>query len=593
MTPFATLQYLTGAALDLFMSRAHGPTLPDLCDPLLSGSGGNEPGDGHLRLFYQTALMHPALRTIFSRAGLPQLADDARFGALHQALLAARDHDSPDWRAVGAPLAELFDVFPRTHLNPGASSFLGVRSVPLRRIDEIMRGCAGDLLRAWSRRGFIPTYAAFNLLGDPDFDGRGLVTALTGLNARSYKNATLLFALARIFFSANPKAAALIAPPWTGVAEPMWQPIQIRHRSAYYDAFFIESLIDYAESGVAAPRERAAISQMTLEMARFCLVESVERVRAPEMGGLFDVVTALVPPPASRMSTYFWGMKARLGFDVYVPDQDTTHCSFSAAAKAGFEHPIMDLPLIDLLPDYQIGHANRRNPPTVSLNDNLDFTGGVVTWIENLDGARPYGNDIDPTLNLDVLEANFRYHARWRILEEPRRLETLRRIIDFIDRLTASGAFADPRSHIYYLPELFSAYVGRCYEAFNALPAQARTAIDPGGAFERIRVRTLTYVRDSLLSHEINPFDAALGLLALAKLGAEAESFAPALACLDATYGEGGAFLAFSPTPFARTAYRAYEWNKMKTPTRILVGGPEVTSAFVLAALAAARKRIV
>ena len=36
--------------------------------------------------------------------------------------------------------------------------------------------------------------------------------------------------------------------------------------------------------------------------------------------------------------------------------------------------------------------------------------------------------------------------------------------------------------------------------------------------------------------------------------------------------------------------YKAYEWNKMKTPTRILVGGPEVTSAFVLMALALARR---
>jgi hypothetical protein len=44
--------------------------------------------------------------------------------------------------------------------------------------------------------------------------------------------------------------------------------------------------------------------------------------------------------------------------------------------------------------------------------------------------------------------------------------------------------------------------------------------------------------------------------------------------------GEGG----------RRGPYKAYEWNKMKTPTRILVGGPEVTSAFVLMALALARR---
>jgi len=44
--------------------------------------------------------------------------------------------------------------------------------------------------------------------------------------------------------------------------------------------------------------------------------------------------------------------------------------------------------------------------------------------------------------------------------------------------------------------------------------------------------------------------------------------------------GEGG----------RRGPFRAYEWNKMKTPTRILVGGPEVTSAFVLMGLALARR---
>jgi hypothetical protein len=41
-----------------------------------------------------------------------------------------------------------------------------------------------------------------------------------------------------------------------------------------------------------------------------------------------------------------------------------------------------------------------------------------------------------------------------------------------------------------------------------------------------------------------------------------------------------------------RAPFKAYEWNKMKTPTRILVGGPEVTSAFVLMGLAVARQAL-
>ena len=62
------------------------------------------------------------------------------------------------------------------------------------------------------------------------------------------------------------------------------------------------------------------------------------------------------------------------------------------------------------------------------------------------------------------------------MLETPSRLATVHRIISFQKKLVESGAFANPRSHIYYLPELYCAYFGRCYAAFLALPlaAQAR-----------------------------------------------------------------------------------------------------------------------
>ena len=82
--------------------------------------------------------------------------------------------------------------------------------------------------------------------------GRELLMALTGLNSRGYKNSTLLFNLARIFIARSP-ARALINPPWTGIAEPMWEPMQIRHRSAYYDAFFTEALLSFC-------RDRAGLA---------------------------------------------------------------------------------------------------------------------------------------------------------------------------------------------------------------------------------------------------------------------------------------------------------------------------------------------
>src|SRR5581483_4037694 len=156
---------------------------------------------------------------------------------------------------------------------------------------------------------------------------------------------------------------------------------------------------------------------------------------------------------------------------------------------------LLDQPLIDFYAGYQVREGANEPKVTVPLNDHLDYEGGVVTWIDNLAGMRPYGNDLDPTLNLDILEVSFRNLARWKILQTPSRLATIQRIIGFQQRLVVSGAFANPRSHIYYLPELYCAYFGRCYAAFLALPPPARAAIDPAGAFEAIRSRVLAYVQ--------------------------------------------------------------------------------------------------
>ena len=263
-----------------------------------------------------------------------------------------------------------------------------------------------------------------------------------------------------------------------------------------------------------------------------------------------------------------------------MPDCDTTACSFSAATQAGSDNPILAQPLLDFYAGLQVGPGDNEPRVTVPLNDNIDYEGGVVTWIDNLAGERPFGNDLDPTLNLDILEVSFRNLSRWKVLETPQRLDTVHRILGFQKRLAASGAFTDPRSHIYYLPELYCAYFGRCYAAFIALPAAARQAIDPDGAFEFIRARVLAYVQDELITGEMNAFDAALALIALGHLGADAKTFTPALHCIVNSLGEGG----------RHGPFKGYEWNKMKTPTRILVGGPEVTSAFVLMGLALARR---
>ena len=510
---------------------------------------------------------------------MPELRDENRFRSVQEALTWARDDETPDWAAIGVPIADLLDTIDRRHPKPKPAP-APARPPDLAGIEGVIRDCGAHLLRSFARCGFIPTYAAFNLIGDPDVGGREFLMALTGLNARGYKNSTLLFNLARIFIARSP-AGELINPPWTGVAEPMWEPMQIRHRSAYYDAFFTEALLSFVETDLASPDEASSSRRAIADMVDFCLKTSREEVPSRD-GSVVSVVTALAPLPHPRFSRFFSQIKQDLGFGIYVPDCDTTACAFSAATQAGSTDPILDQPLLDFYAGYQVGGGANEPLVTVPLNDNIDYDGGVVTWIDNLAGERPFGNDLDPTLNLDILEVSFRNCVRWQIIETPQRLETLQRILGFQRRLVASGAFTDPRSHIYYLPELYCAYFGRCYAAFLALPFSAQQVIDPDGAFAFIRGRVLIYVQDVLIAAEMIAFDAALALIALGHLGADTRTFTPALHCIVSQLGEGG----------RHGPFKAYEWNKMKTPTRILVGGPEVTSAFVLMGLAVARRAI-
>ncbi len=569
-----SFQYFAGAAYRALTARKDGPSLYEVCDPVLLNQRG---GDAHLVKFYKTALGNPALRVLLRRAGLPELNDAARLSRLREALAGARDDAAPDWEAIGRPVADLLDTVELEHPKPGPAPLNGP-APELAQIDTVIRACGNHLLGSYRANGFIPAYAAFNLIGDPDLRGRELIMALTGLNSRGYKNSSLMFNLARVFI-ARSKVRDIIHPPFTGIAEPMWEPVQIRHRSAYYDAFFIEALLSFVESGLASSGDAASARGAVADMVDFCIRISREEVKSGD-GTRFNVITALAPPPHPRFSRFFAQIKQDLGFGVYVPDCDTTACSFSAATQTGAIDPILSQPLLDFYTAYQVRAGVNEPRVTVPLNDNIDFEGGIATWIDSLDGERPFGNDLDPTLNLDVLEVSFRNLIRWKVLETPRRLATVHRIIGFQKRLAASGAFANPRSHIYYLPELYCAYFGRCYAAFLALPPAAQQAIDPDGSFELIRAKVLGYVQGQLIAGEINVFDAALALIALGQLGADPKTFAPALRCIVGQLGEGG----------RRGPYLAYEWNKMKTPTRILVGGPEVTSAFVMMGLALARK---
>src|SRR3954466_1385951 len=83
--------YFAGAAYRALTARKDGPSLYDVCDPVLLDYRG---GDPHLGKFYRTALGNPALRPLLRRTGLPQLRDESRLRRVRQAPNTAR-HQPP------------------------------------------------------------------------------------------------------------------------------------------------------------------------------------------------------------------------------------------------------------------------------------------------------------------------------------------------------------------------------------------------------------------------------------------------------------------------------------------------------------------
>src|SRR5215217_6235616 len=126
---------IAGAAFRALTARKDGPSLYDVCDPVLLKYRG---GDPHLGKFYRTALGNPALRPLLRRTGLAELRDEPRLHRLREALAQARDHAEPDWAAIGAPVAALLDTIELTHPRPPAAP-APARAPELSQIESVIR----------------------------------------------------------------------------------------------------------------------------------------------------------------------------------------------------------------------------------------------------------------------------------------------------------------------------------------------------------------------------------------------------------------------------------------------------------------------
>ena len=290
--------YFAAATLRAVTASKAGPSLYDVCDPVLSNRTAATPTS---RPFIKTALRNPALRPLLWRAGLPELPRRIPSGAAAEAIALARDHGNPDWARSARPVAELMDSSTRSI--PGQSRVHGRSGRRARRpIDGIIRTCGRHLLSVVRPQRLHPGLCGLQPDRRSGLQGTRIVVALEGLNARGYKNSTLMFNLARVFIARSP-SQAVINPPWTGVAEPMWSPVQIRHRSAYYDAFFVEALLASSKPGSRPQTKPLAHVERSPRWPSSASAPAA-KVQTRD-GSTFDVITALAPPPHPRFSRYF------------------------------------------------------------------------------------------------------------------------------------------------------------------------------------------------------------------------------------------------------------------------------------------------
>jgi hypothetical protein len=587
--------------------------LYDICDqPILEGGCITPPGR-NLRVIYQDLAGHPILKyLVLKGCRHPAIAATAVSDyqeMMHKAMQASVDnwHD-PIWiETTFRPLARLLDSIENPHWQQREKAERADSGLAQTDVQKMIDNCLQDILQIWDKDEndpWFPVAAQVELSGDDHMDGRNFINVLKGVGSFEYKNITLLFALIRCFLMINPARLKLIRKPYRGICEPMSTSLGwIWHRTAFSDVNFFEHLLVFLGSDVSRRRHYARIIPILENLLRYCVCSSLEWLETPNNGIRHPAITCLPKDaegrPLCRLSEEAMQQKRNLGFGDYIPDTDTTFLTLAMARKwldfvqrekLSVDEALLEAcesllvyPWVKIIGEYQVGGKYNSNPPTIQITKPLDYDGAVPIWFDKTfkkeDGRmirEVLGNEICPGHNMDILDAILVNRKQWSALEGEN-LVFLQRLLDFHYRAFASGNFRHETALKYYLPEMYVYYLGRMYRTYGTLTDIDKRILDPDKKIEEMRRVAQQYCKDELIGYSLNAFDAALTVSALVMLAYEPRHdgmIASGLTVLAQATGEGR----------GRHPYRAYEWNRMRHPTRILVGSEVATSLFVLRA---------
>jgi len=593
--------------------------LYDICEwPILEGNCATEPGR-NLRFIYRKLVGHPILKYLILRdcrhPDLELTGISAYQKMMHDAMQASTDNwKDPQWIEITFhPLARLLDRIE----NPDWQQRDKVKRIKneLTRADlqKLINNCLNDILRVWDKDKndpWFPVAAQVELSGDDHMGGKNFINVLQGVGSFEYKNITVLFALIRCFLMTNPSKLRLIRKPYHGICEPMSASFTwIWHRIAFSDVNFFEHLLVFLESDSSRRQHYDQIVPILENLLRYCVCTSREWLETPNNHIQHPAITCL-PKDAQgrelcRLSEDAMQKKRSLGFGDYVPDTDTTFLTLAMSRKwldfVQREQLTVDkvlieaceamltYPWVEIISEYQVGGKYNSNPPTIQITKPLDYEGAVPIWFgkafKGADGKiirEMLGNEICPGHNMDILDAILINRRQWQALEGEN-LAFLHRLLNFHYRAFASGNFRHESALKYYLPEIYVYYLGRMYQTYGTLTETEKRILDPEQKIEDMRWIALQYCKHELIGYSLNAFDAALTVSALVLLEYEPRHdgvIATGLKAIDDAAGEGR----------GGHPYRAYEWNRMRHPTRILVGSEVSTSMFVLRACSEAMR---
>ncbi len=594
-------------------------TIYDICDQqILHEDCRTEPGQ-NLRKVYKKLVANPLLKYLVLRGCRHPdigLAEIGPYQAMMGMAMQASYHDWQDAQWIETtflPLVSLLDRLEspcwqvREKIDP-----VEYESDP-EDIRLLIDHCLRDILRVWDKDlpdPWFPVAAQIVLSGDDHMDGESFLNVLRGIGNFEYKNITVLFALIRCFLMSTPSKLMLIRKPYNGVCEPMSGSLGwLWHRIAFSDVNFFEHLLVFLGSDNSHKKHYPQIVPILDNLLRYCVITSREWLVTPNNSVRHPAITCLPQDAEGRQLCYLtdsaWQIKRDLGFGDYVPDTDTTFLTLAMARKwldwVEREQLTVDrelieecelilaFPWVEIIGEYQVGGRYNSNPPTIHNTKPLDYDGAVPIWFdkqfEKAEGRierEIFGNLICPGHNMDILDSILLNRKQWRALED-KNLLFLHKLLDFHHRAFVSGNFRIETSLQYYLPEIYTYYMGRFYQTCKTLNDLEKRTLDSDGKIEEMRRIALQYCRDELLGYTLNAFDASLAVSALALLEYEPRHdglIAAGLKVMRDAVGEGG-----QGHPF-----KAYEWNRMRDPTRILVGSGVLTSLFVLRACSEAMR---